>query len=113
MRVLRIIILLPLAALSVFFLIGYARALYPMYQMIDDPGLVFLQEPYVGYYPSTHSHDERAHWELFKIAGGHGEGTSVVHCFPDWTLALAAMGVLAYSPFAILRRRPNPMLEPI
>ena len=113
MRVLRIIILLPLAALSVFFLIGYARALYPMYQMIDDPGLVFLQEPYVGYYPSTHSHDGRAHWELFTIADGHGEGTAVVHCFPDWPLALAAMGVLAYSPFAILRRRPNPMLEPI
>ena len=107
MRLLRAIVLIPLSVLSVWFLIDYARELYPMYQMMDYPGFVFLREPYVGYYPAAHSPDGHGHWSLMETLDGNGEGRAVIHCFPCWPLALAAVGILVYSPFAVFRRRPN------
>jgi len=106
MRLLRAIVLLVLAIFSVHFLVAYVRALYPMYQMMDDPGFIFLRDPYVGYYPAAHSADGHAHWSLIEVADGHGEGTGVIHSFPSWPLALVAAGVLVYLPIAIFRR-PN------
>src|SRR5713101_4370386 len=108
MRTLRTIILMPFAALSVLVLIGYGRAIYPMWDArsgehhLYDAGL--LTEPHVTVFRAyTHAHGERDGWSLFWVYEVP-EGTRSVVYFPCWPFAAAALGVLVYAGFAIFEQ---------
>ena len=94
MRVLRSIILIPLAALSFRFLVDYGREVYPLWGMVGS-WTFLLTQPYVG--TEQYSGEAHRYLSLLLVADGRGEGTHIVYYFPSWPLALAAAGVLMYA----------------
>ncbi len=94
MRVLRTIILIPLAALSFRLLVAFAREVYPLWGMVGS-WTFFLSQPYVG--TEQYSSEVHRYLSLLLVGDGHGEGTHIVYYFPSWPLALAAAGVLVYA----------------
>jgi hypothetical protein len=98
MRVLRAIILIPLATLSFRFLVDYGREVYPLWGMVGS-WTFFLTQPYVGTY--QYSGEAHRYLSLLLVADGPGEGTRILYYFPSWPLALAAAGVLVYAFLAV------------
>ena len=105
LRTIRAIFPLGLAGLSILFLIGYGRAIYPIWDgrsgdhHLSDLGL--LTEPHVVVYRAyCHRCGERDGWSLFWVFDAP-EGTRPVLYFPSWPLAIVAFGALIYAGFAI------------
>jgi len=109
MRTFRTIVFVALVVPSVVFLFGYARIVCWMWQASDYHSIGLLAEPHLCIFRAE-EHGARSGWEAFMLTDAP-EGTRSIFYSPSWPFALAAAGVLVYSPIAIFRRRPNKSLQ--
>ena len=107
MRTFRTILLIPVVAFSAYFLFGYARAIYTLYE--PPHGIGLLGVPHVcAWRPWIPSFKASGGISLF-LASDPPEGTMLIFRLPSWPFALATGGVLIYAGYILFDCRKKPV----
>ncbi len=117
MRPFRAIVLTAASALSLLFLIGYARTIQQLRPVRPDPGLLILFEPatvvYYDYESATRGGLQFA--PFFPPALDLPLDSVQVLRVPNWIVAVLSAGVVVYTGSAFIRGRrrrgPNQTLQ--
>ncbi len=108
MRFLNAIIVALLSALSLYYLVGFTRSVWPLRDSWEDDRFrIFAYPEVTAYTPFDVEHHAwgARRWMLFKVGDFPTGEARVVFSFPSWYLALSAAGVLIYAVFYFCHRR--------